>query len=324
MRVTQTMLSNNMLRNLSSSYDRLGKLMEQASSQKKINRPSDDPVVAMLGMSYRTDLNQITQFQRNIGEVKNWVDTTDSALDSGVKALQRIRELTVRASTGSMDKEEHEAMAQEIEQLKETLLNLADTQIGGKYIFNGTKTDQRPSESFDAAGDLIMSTDPIELEVFPGIKLPLNINGEALFGQYISGTKINYGDTIGLIESTDLTYDDVYAEAVGPIHALITKLSDPDFDPTDKDIDGYLDDLDQEIDTFIRARATVGAKQNRVELMEDRIGQQEVFSTRIMAENESVDIERVITELITQESIHRAALGIGARIVQPSLMDFLR
>lgn len=295
MRVTQTMLSNNMLRNLSNSYDRLGKLMEQASSQKKINRPSDDPVVAMLGMSYRTDLNQISQFKRNIGEVKNWVDTTDAALDDSIKSLQRIRELTVRASTGSLEDDQRKAISAEVEQLKEQLLNIADTQIGGKYIFNGTKTDQAPSKN---PGDL--SEEEILLEVFPGIKLPLNTNGNQLFGEYIEGNS--------------------------SINNLIEKLSDPAFldDPPEKEIDGYLADLDAEIDKFLQARANIGAKQNRVELMEDRISQQEVFSKRIMAENESVHLEEVITDLITQESVHRAALGIGARIVQPTLMDFLR
>lgn len=321
MRVTQTMLSNNMLRNLSNSYDRLGKLMEQASSQKKINRPSDDPVVAMLGMSYRTDLNQISQFKRNIGEVKNWVDTSDAALDDSIKSLQRIRELTVRASTGSLEKDQRMAIAKEIDQLKEQLLNLADTQIGGKYIFNGTKTNERPSE----AGSNGMSNELIELEVFPGIKLPLNFDGKSLFGEYIDGNLLfkDFGN-----DPNDPDYLD-YLSKAGPVHKLINglDLTNPNFNLDEipqEEIDQYLAELDEEIDKFLQARASIGAKQNRVELMEDRIGQQEVFSKRIMAENESVHLEEVITELITQESVHRAALGIGARIVQPTLMDFLR
>lgn len=315
MRVTQSMLSNNMLRNLSSSYDRLGKLMEQASSQKKITRPSDDPVVAMLGMSYRTDLNQINQFDRNMGEVKNWIDTTDSALDNSVKSLQRIRELTVQASSGTLETDQRAAIAAEIKELQEQLLNLADTQIGGKYIFNGTKTNVRPSEDRDG-----LSSDPILLEVFPGIKLPLNIDGDKLFGDYIKGSQL-------LKDGVEI--DDDFFEQAGPIHQLIIELdlNNPDFANVEipkEELNHYLAEIDAEIDKILQARANIGAKQNRVELMEDRIGQQKVFSTRIMAENESVDIEEVITELITQESIHRAALGIGARIVQPSLMDFLR
>jgi flagellar hook-associated protein 3 FlgL len=286
MRVTQSMLSNNMLRNLSNSYSRLGKLQDQISTQKKFTKPSDDPVSAMMGMNYRTDLNRIKQYQRNIGEVKNWIDSTDDALDKAVLALQRIRELTVQASNGTLEGNQREAIAEEIEQLKEHLQNIGDTQVGGKYIFNGTKTNERPSVSGFSKGT-------IELEVFSGIKIPVNIDGASLFGNMLSPT--------------------------GDIQGLITALKN-----NDPAIGDFIEKIDANIDKFLAARAHVGAKQNRVELMEDRLSQQEVFSTRILSDNEDIDIEKAIMELTTQESVHRAALSVGSRIIQPTLVDFLR
>ncbi|MCC3648562.1 flagellar hook-associated protein FlgL [Cytobacillus oceanisediminis] len=286
MRVTQSMLSNNMLRNLSNSYSRMDKLQDQISTQKKFTKPSDDPVAAMMGMNYRTDLNKIQQFTRNIGEVRNWVDSTDDALDKGVLALQRIRELTVQASNGTLEGDQRKAVAEEVKQLKEHLQNLGDTQVGGKYIFNGNQTNVKPSESGFQSGT-------IELEVFSGIKIPVNTEGKALFGDMLS--------------------DD------GDIQKLITAL-----ETNDPAVGDMLESVDKNIDNFLSARALIGAKQNRVELMEDRLSQQEVFSTRILSDNEDIDMEKAIIELTTQESIHRAALSVGARIIQPSLTDFLR
>ncbi|WP_113883818.1 MULTISPECIES: flagellar hook-associated protein FlgL [Cytobacillus] len=286
MRVTQSMLSNNMLRNLSNSYSRLDKLQDQISTQKKFTKPSDDPVAAMMGMNYRTDLNRIQQYTRNIGEVRNWVDSTDDALDKGVLALQRIRDLTVQASNGTLEGDQRKAVAEEVKQLKEHLQNLGDTQVGGKYIFNGNETNVRPSESGFQSGT-------IELEVFSGIKIPVNTEGKALFGDMLS--------------------DD------GDIQKLITAL-----ESNDPAVGDMLKNIDKNIDTFLSARAQIGAKQNRVDLMEDRLSQQEVFSTRILSDNEDIDMEKAIIELTTQESIHRAALSVGARIIQPSLTDFLR
>ncbi|PAE25838.1 flagellar hook-associated protein FlgL [Bacillus sp. 7894-2] len=286
MRVTQSMLSNNMLRNLSNSYSRLDKLQDQISTQKKFTKPSDDPVAAMMGMNYRTDLNRIQQFTRNIGEARNWVDSTDDALDKGVLALQRIRELTLQASNGTLEGDQRKAVAEEVKQLKEHLQNLGDTQVGGKYIFNGNQTNVRPSESGFQSGT-------IELEVFSGIKIPVNTEGKALFGDMLS----NEGD----------------------IQKLITAL-----ETNDPAVGDMLENVDKNIDNFLSARALIGAKQNRVELMEDRLSQQEVFSTRILSDNEDIDVEKAIIELTTQESIHRAALSVGARIIQPSLTDFLR
>ena len=81
MRVTQSMLTNNMLSSLSNSYEKMGKLQDQISSQKKINRPSDDPVVAMKGISYRRNVQEVEQYKRNYSEAYNWIDNSDASLD---------------------------------------------------------------------------------------------------------------------------------------------------------------------------------------------------------------------------------------------------
>ena len=89
-------------------------------------------------------------------------------------------------------------------------------------------------------------------------------------------------------------------------------------------IGNLLDDIDTTIDSFLTSRSQVGAKQNRIELMIDRLGQQEIFAKKIMSKNEDIDIEKAIMDLTTQESIHSAALSVGSRVIQPSLIDFLR
>jgi flagellar hook-associated protein 3 FlgL len=287
MRVTQSMLSNNMLRNLSNSYSKLGKLQDQISTQKKFTKPSDDPVSAMLAMNYRTDLNRIEQFQRNIGEAKNWIDSTDDALDKGVMALQRIRELTVQASNGTLEGNQKKNIMEEIKQLKEHLVNIGETQVGGKYIFNGTQTNVKPAE------EGTFNDGAINLEVFSNIKVQVNMSGNEIFGDMLKDS----GDIQGLINSLN---------------------------EDSPEIGGYLEKVDKYIDQMLAGRAKIGAKQNRIELMDDRLQQQEVFSTRILSDNEDVDMEKVIMELTTQESVHRAALSVGSRIIQPTLVDFLR
>lgn len=286
MRVTQSMLSNNLLRNLSNNYNKMGKLQDQLTTQKRITRPSDDPVVAMLGLGYRDSLNKVQQYSRNISEATNWLDSTDDAISQGVKVLQRIRELTVQASNGTYEEGQRGAIAVEVDQLKEQLETIAKTQVGGKYIFNGENTNKAPAVGNFSDGD-------IELEIFDGIKLNVNTKGSELF------------------KSVFNTLD-----------SLKSKLEDKT--ASDTDISGFLDTLDSEIDHFLKIQADVGAKQNRVDMMKDRLSSQETIATEIMSKNEDVEIEKVITELITQESVQRAALSVGARIIQPSLVDFLR
>jgi len=298
MRVTQSMLTNNMLRNISLSYRKLEKLQDQLATQKKITRPSDDPVVAMLGLGYRTDLNQVEQFTRNIGEVRNWLETTDDALSQGVQVLNRIRELVVQASNDTYEENQREAIAKELRELNEQLKIIAQTKIGDKYLFNGTNTSRSPVQLIEGEEVIQFSDGAINIEIFSGIFIQTNIEGNDLFVREEDGRT-----TFALIDSI--------------VNALESGASG-------KEIEGYLGEIDGEIDRFLQVQAEVGAKQNRVELMENRLQQQEVTAKKIMSDNEDVHIEEVITELITQESIHRAALAVGARIIQPTLLDFLR
>jgi flagellar hook-associated protein 3 FlgL len=302
-RITQGILTNSMLRNLNQSYTRLGSLQDQLATGKKITKPSDDPVVAMRGISYRGDLNNIEQYKRNIDEVNNYLDSTDIALDQATSALQRMRELTVQASNGVYTDDERANIAKEISQLREQLIDIGNSKVSGKYIFNGTQTTTPPLDR-NNPGNPGANIDgaTISIEVFDGVQIQSNTNGKALFGDNSATGGANlFGDITALI-------DDLNKAATAP----------------GATIDSYLTKLDQNINSIVSARADVGARQNRVDLMESRLGNQEVFASRILSNNEDADIERVITDLKIQETVHRAALGVGARIVQPSLLDFLR
>lgn len=292
MRVTQSMLSNNMLRNLSNSYSKLGKYQDQITTGKKVNRPSDDPVVVMKGIGYRTELNKVQQFSRNIGEAYNWLDTTDDTLDKIGSALQRARELMVQASSDTATPEDRLQINSELQQLREHIQSLANTKIGNKYIFSGTKTTTPPFDNGYPA-------EPIDDAFFKGIEI-----------EVFSGIQIQINTTpIQLLKEIDLMFAD--------INTSMDKKSAGE-------LSSFLESIDNVMDKILTTRADIGARQNRIELMDERLQSQEVIATKQMSENEDIDYEKAITNLITQESIHRAALSTGARIVQPTLVDFLR
>jgi flagellar hook-associated protein 3 FlgL len=305
MRVTQSMLSNNMLRNLSSSYERLGKYQEQLTTGKKISRPSDDPVVAMKGIAYRDDLARVQQYQRNIGEVHSWIDSADDALDKVGLAMQRVQELVVQASSDTATPEDRKKIADEIDQIQKQIVDVANTKIGGKYIFNGADTKNRLFTGYpdDTGTNLNLTANPntsdVVIEVFDGITLDVNINGKELF----TGTTGQDG-IVGMLQNLKIDLRDAAK--------------------TGTDIGGYLSQVEGQQDKLLASRSELGAKQNRVEMMEERLAAREVITTKVMSNNEDIDYEKTITELISQESVHRAALSVGARIIQPTLMDFLR
>jgi len=294
MRVTQSMLSGNLLRNLSNNYSKLGKLQEQINTGKKVTRPSDDPVVAMKGISYRTELNNVEQFSRNIGEAYNWLDTTDDTYDKIGSALQRANELMVQASNDTSTTDDRMAINSELQQLREHIQNLANTKIGDRYIFSGTKTTTAPYQ--EGVGYDTNMSDPsfqktIEIEVFNGINLQINSTPIAMFKEI---------DQMFEQISTDISSGKAGSE-----------------------LSAHITTIDNNMNKLLTERADIGARQNRVELMDSRLQSQEIIATKRMSENEDIDYEEAIVEMTTQESILRAALSVGAQIIQPTLVDFI-
>lgn len=296
MRVTQSMLASNSLRNLSASYLKMGQYQDQLSSGKKITKPSDDPVSAMNGMSYRTDLASVTQYKRNLSELHTWMDNSDSGLDQANSALQKIRELVVQSQNSGLTDVDRKSIADEINQMKQDLVETANTQVAGRYIFHGNDVLNPPVVTKDpptVAGNL---TDPKindnSVEVSSGVYLKANINPANVFNQELY-------DVVGGIQAT--------LEGSGST-----------------DMDSLLNRLDKVMDNVSAERSELGARSNRLDMVENRLGQQEVTATQVLSDNEDVDMEKVIMDLTNQESVHRAALSVGARIIQPSLMDFLR
>lgn len=293
-RVTQNMLNSHMLRNLSNSMGSMDKYQEQLSSGRKISRPSDDPVVATRGMFYRSALVENGQFQRNVNEATSWMELADKAMDEQTSIMKRVDELAVYSGNVSLNSDSLKAIAEEIDQIKEQMGNIANQTVGGRYIFAGTDT-QNPPYSYEEGNFVSDNNAEIRLEMNKNVFLPINVSGQALFN-YPSKDK----NVFKLLDT---------------ISAQLKE---------GKDVTGYITDIQQQEDNLNAQRASLGARVNRIELISDRLQNEEVNVNKLMSDNEDADVASVITNLKTQENVHSAALGAGARIIQPSLMDFLR
>ncbi|MEA0554051.1 flagellar hook-associated protein FlgL [Lysinibacillus irui] len=300
MRVTQSMLSNNMLRNLNNSYGKMSKLQDQINSGSKITRPSDDPVIAVKGMGYRRDLAKVEQYTRNMITASSWLDSTDESLNQVGEQMKRVRELVIQAANDTNTPEEREKIKSEIDQIRQQLQDVGNTNIGGSYIFSGTRTN----EPLFIGGAINPNTnqESVKVEIYDGIQLSVNTPGNDLFK--------NIDDMMGKI--SDLLGDptktgEEIASMLGGVSSSTTN-----------------DDITAMHNKVLEAQADIGARQNRVEMMENRLGIREVNVTKQLRDNESVDYAKAITEMVTHESIHQAALSVGSKIIQQTLVDFIR
>ncbi|WP_139692876.1 flagellar hook-associated protein FlgL [Sporolactobacillus terrae] len=296
MRVTQGMMTNQVLRNISNGYSKVSEYNDQLSSGKKITRPSQDPVVATMGIAYRTDVSHVNQYQKNVTNAYKWLDSSDDTLQQVNDVLNRIRELTNEASTDTYTADQRKAIGTEVDQLTNQLVTLGNTQVGGQYIFSGSDSANPLLTLND--GNVQINDDAIDnpdfsVAVNDGIQMAINVNPNQVF-------------TSDLFANLNQLKDDLNNGASG------------------ETISAHLTEIDTHLEQVGTAQADLGAKTNRIDLIQNRLNEQKTVATKIMSTNEDADYAETIINLNTQQNVYNASLSVGAKIIQTSLVDFLR
>ena len=297
-RITNNMIINNFLANFTRSQKSLNKYMEQLTTGEKFSRISDEPIYAVKAMKLETILQFNEKYIENAEEGINWLNVTDKALDDVVKTLRKLRDSAVRAANGSLTPDDRQKIQQEVLQLKEHLIDVANSRYGNAYIFNGTETKLQPY--VNAA-----STDP----------------DDYLANGSVSDGKLTREVGAGIIIDINVTGAEIgFAQIFADLQAFSDAL---EYDDTET-LQTMMGTIDKHIESVLGARAQVGSRQNRLELTVDRFESQEIAYADILNKTKGVDIAETIMKLKNEENVYRIALATGARIIQPTLMDFLR
>lgn len=304
MRITNNMLSQNLLRNLEAAQGRMNDLQNQLSSGHRINKPSDDPVGIENALRIKGTISSVDQWKNNASQALSIMNTTDSTMGDMTSMLQRIRELTVQAANDTSTSEDRKAMGQEVDQLKNQLQLLANTQIGNKYIFGGTRTDQPPMPVGTTTWQ--GNNQDITYPVGNNLNLPISVNGQTLFVSPMT-TNSAGNPTQGLFK----TLDD-----------LSTLLNTPGSSGTD--ISNMLADIDGNIDNVSALRANLGARTNRMTAISDQLDSTSMNLKQNLSDIQDADMAKTITDFQNQQNVYKAALSVGAQIIQPSLVDFMK
>jgi len=302
MRITNNMLINNIMMSLSNNLERTQKYQNQLATGKKISLPSDDPIVASKALKLRTDLAEIIQYKSNADDAMSWMDITESTMGQITEIVHRLREITVQAADSVRTGDDLEKIREEALQLREQLIQLGNTTYAGRYIFSGYKTDKPLLDENGYFNIDISNSEEIKFEIGIGDDINVNVPGSDLFNSGIPGTA-------GTTKSSFVDTFDRVIEAMN--------------NADNKDLSNLLEDIDSQMGNLLRVRAGLGARMNRVELTANRLMDDEINFTRLMSKNENVDMAEAIMKLKNEENVYQASLATSARIIQPSLVDFL-
>jgi len=301
MRVTNKMMNNNLLMNLNRGLTRLERINNQLGTKKKINAPSDDPVKTELILRTSTSIRQTEQYIRNIGSAVSWLDATDVVLQDVVSVIHRAKDLAVSGASTHLDDTARKALADEVAQLRDNLMQLANSTHGGRYLFARQHTDSPP-----------FTTDPNSTEPLPDVEY-LEGKGDSNYSNLV---QYEIGEGVTMEVSVDGDFFLGIFSALKTLHEDLTQ--------SGRAPDDVLGDLDDALDGVLSIMSEIGGKQNRVDLAQERLQDLQLNLTKILSEEQDLDYAEAIMELKMEEFAYRTALAVGARIIQPSLVDFLR
>ncbi len=297
-RTTNNQVATHVLYDLQQVSDRLQKTQRKLSTGKEINQVEDDPVGAARAMFLRTEVSDVQQYQRNVGEAQGWLDASDSALGGVSDIVQRARQLLVQASNGTVDQSGMNDIAAEIQTLIDGAREHMNATFAGRFIFGGSKTltQPYPPPALTYAGD----GNVIQRTVGQGELADVNLVGYEAFSTPPTAGGQN------VLQLLDQIHTDLVAgnqAALGGTDLTATS--------------NMLDQLSS-------ARAQVGARSNRLTSQDARLKDLELNVEGLLSKTEDADMAKTMVDYSMQQSVYQSALQSGARVVQPTLLDFIR
>lgn len=294
-RVTQSMLSSRSLAGVQTGLSRLAATQEHLTTGRVLNRPSDNPTDSTIAMRLREQMGDQKQYVRNAQDGLGWLGTIDSTLATMTSEVRRARDLALQGSnSGSMSQASRQALATEVDQIRDGLIATANTTYLGRPVFGRVTSG---SEAFDpATGNYAGApAGSVTRSIADGVEIQVDVPGTTIVGPD--------GDNV-FKHLDDLSTALIAGDQAG-IEAAMGKLAD-------------------RLETISNVRADVGTRYLRVEGAVEAGESQILNLTTKLSEVENADLPSTIVDLQLQEVAYQAALAATSRVMQPSLVDFLR
>lgn len=307
--------SNTTYRSLQAFLDRTSEKMQTlqlaAATGKRLNRPSDDPTAISPVLSARTQIQQSDRYIETIESGLDRIDGMDVYLDSIENTLVRIKEISIATVNGALSSEDMQTYADEVHQLRESLIADSNAQIDGKYLFAGFEEKTAPF----ALNPNYPATEPnpvsylgdngvLEFEIAPNELIKVNLTG--------NGLMLGDFDNDGAID----------AGAVD-IFALVTQLEEELSANNPTGVAALIDPIEDAANQIRSQRSLEGNVGRRLEVARDHMEEIKIDMEEYRSRFEDADILETITELQQQEQSFQAALNVTGKVSELSILDYI-
>lgn len=312
MRVTNSSMVSGYLKDMQKNLQGMNKLNTQINTSQNINTISDDPFKTIKILNLKNEIKDVEKYNSNADEVMGWIDVTDEALDRVGSLTTDIKTL-LTSIQGTFGPDEIKAVQTEINEKMKQIGEAMNSTYAGEYVFGGSITDEAPIKmetdpdtglvklSIKNEGDTRLD-ESLVVEISDGISLSHNLTINQI--TKTAGTQTGSKTGLELLNSIteELSKEPIDMEAIGKIQS---------------DLDGYMSDI-------MNNRALVGGKSNTVSSIKDSNDENILEMKGVYSLMQDVDVAEKFIELKSAEMMYTASLQVGAKLIQPTLLDYLR
>ncbi len=294
MRITENLLSKQTLQDINDILRRYNDLNSQLTSGKKFRYPSDNAAIVSKVSNLDSRLREIERYTSNVQTAQNYVNMYDSSIQEISSIFYRIKELSVRGADGTLSTEDRNSITEELDKINSHLVSIANTEIGGNYIFGGAQNNKK------------VVTDNFEITVPPSANVRNKVS--------LAGQEIEYGVTV---------YDVFVTNSGSSIFGIINRLSEAIKSGDNKLIQKELGNIDEIQTKSLNSLAKIGSVERMFDMTLKRMGDFNSFTTEFLSKEADADLAEVIMQLSMQQTILQAALKAAGSIIPPTLIDFI-
>lgn len=308
-----TGLSNFLLfqRALTNRNNKIFKDSEKLSSQKQINRPSDDPQGSRNVLSLKQSLDKIDQYQHNLTKGEQFLKSTEAGLNNVKEILNRAKELAIQGNTGTQNQQGRNAIAAEIQQLQQQLLTESNSSINGEYLFAGYRTNTKPF----ALGSSQPNADPVVTYSGDTNTRSVQISDSSTIQIQSRGDQVFRGD--GTASTVDLF------QALADLEVALRAGNADDTDPDS--IGAQINKLQTGLNQVINEVTSIGAYENRVNDTKTYLEAQTETLKALVSSLEDADVAQTSFDYQQSSLALQATISAAGNILKlPSLIDFLK
>lgn len=342
MRITNSMMTNSMITNINTNMNTLNNRYTQMSTGKKIQKPSEDPIISSRALKFRSIVSSTAQYTENTKQANSWMETTEAVYKNVNSILTKMDELSIQGATDSYSLDERKKILNEFNSLTEQLEGELNSTYMGRYIFSGYKTDQAPIIKDDTTGKNILNPEIYGADATATTEQIEGIDGQAINLEVGVNNYIEINSTAPSTYTEEMynslhEFDRIYDYLTGELSVEDTEnyfggvsfsdLSEGEKTNFDKELRSKFESMIANVQTYSSSiteqHTDLGVRMNRLSLIQSRLSDDKLNYTSLMSSNENIELSTATMEFNVANVCYQAALKVGMSITQLTLADYL-